>query len=140
VEYFLFTDPDLVGTELYSPWFAYKFGVDACDPADPNSRATLLTLDGTVFSITPNVNVCGETPPGVDLRGSNGVPITVGRGGGEITPAAVVCDDPVTNPVYGSDDDGILGCGGANWFAQAAEDARKTIWYLHNYEAPAPAY
>lgn len=35
------------------------------------------------------------------------------------------------------------GCGGANWFAQAAEDAREVIWFLHNfsipeYEAPEP--
>jgi hypothetical protein len=35
---------------------------------------------------------------------------------------------------------GINGCGGANWFAQAAEDARKTIWYLHNWEVPELAY
>jgi hypothetical protein len=35
------------------------------------------------------------------------------------------------------------GCGGANWFTQAAEDAREVIWFLHNwkipeYEAPVP--
>ncbi|MBD3851787.1 MAG: hypothetical protein IFK93_10830, partial [Acidobacteria bacterium] len=27
-------------------------------------------------------------------------------------------------------------CGGANWFAQATEHARKTVWYLHNWEVP----
>jgi hypothetical protein len=35
---------------------------------------------------------------------------------------------------------GLFGCGGANWFAQAAEDARKTIWYLHNWRVPEVAY
>ena len=34
----------------------------------------------------------------------------------------------------------IYGCGGANWFTQAAEDARKTIWYLHNWRLPVVAY
>jgi hypothetical protein len=45
------------------------------------------------------------------------------------SPLGVVCDYANAN-----------GCGGANWFTQAAEDARKTVWYLHNYEPPAFAY
>jgi hypothetical protein len=53
----------------------------------------------------------------------------------------VVCDDANDNdPVYGTTTDGIYGCGGANWFAQAAEDARKTIWYVHNWRLPVVAY
>lgn len=28
------------------------------------------------------------------------------------------------------------GCGGANWFTQAAEDAREVIWFLHNWAVP----
>jgi len=28
------------------------------------------------------------------------------------------------------------GCGGANWFTQAAEDAREVIWFLHNWKVP----
>jgi hypothetical protein len=28
------------------------------------------------------------------------------------------------------------GCGGANWFTQAAEDAREVIWFLHNWKIP----
>jgi hypothetical protein len=50
-----------------------------------------------------------------------------------------VCDNPGDNPVYGPNPTDI-GCGGANWFAQAAEDARKTIWYLHNWRVPEIAY
>ena len=49
-----------------------------------------------------------------------------------------MCDNAGSDPVYG--EDGILGCGGANWFTQAAEDARKTIWYLHNWRVPEIAY
>jgi hypothetical protein len=55
----------------------------------------------------------------------------------------VVCDEATgtnPNPVYGTPTDGIYGCGGANWFAQAAEDARKTIWYLHNWRLPVVAW
>jgi hypothetical protein len=51
----------------------------------------------------------------------------------------VVCDNPVTNPWWVSAT-AIDGCGGANWFTQAAEDARKTIWYLHNWRLPVVAY
>ena len=32
------------------------------------------------------------------------------------------------------------GCGGANWFTQAAEDAREVIWFLHNWSVPEIAY
>jgi hypothetical protein len=122
-------------------WFAYKRGTDAC--VAPTYAALLKVTNGS-FIIDPMLNVFGDSPPGVDLRGGNGVAITVCRGGSPLQDLGenVVCDDPGdgANPVYGSQEDGIFGCGGANWFAQAAEDARKTIWYLHNYEAPEPAY
>ena len=63
--------------------------------------------------------------------------MTVCRNG---TPAALVCDAGDGNPAYGASGTGINGCGGANWFTQAAEDARKTIWYLHNWRVPELAY
>lgn len=113
-------------------WFTYDLGVDAC--VSP-TYANLLVANGGFFQ-SQTIDVFGATPPGVDLRGDNGVPITVCQGG---LPLSEVCDDPDTNTVYGPDIDDI-GCGGANWFAQAAEDARKTIWYLHNWEAPEIAY
>ena len=52
--------------------------------------------------------------------------------------AKVVCDAGAANPVYESGN--ILGCGGANWFTQAAEHARKTVWYVHNWRLPEVAY
>jgi hypothetical protein len=115
-------------------WFKYTRGTDACKPG---TLATLLVdnLDGTL-SIDPVVNVFGISPPGVDLRGENGVAVTVCRNG--LPATGLVCDDAEHNPVYGGN--GINSCGGANWFTQAAEDARKTIWYLHNWEPPEPAY
>lgn len=121
-------------------WFAYTLGADAC--VSPTNADLLVAVGGNFQPQT--IDVFGSTPPGVDLRGPNGVPITVCRGGGPLQDLGenVVCDDPGdgANPVYGSENDGIFGCGGANWFAQAAEDARKTIWYLHNYEVPELAY
>jgi hypothetical protein len=74
------------------------------------------------------VSVFGGANPGVDLSDAA---VTVCRAG---LPLNAVCDDAATNPVYSSNN--INGCGGANWFAQAAEDARKTIWYLHNWRLP----
>jgi len=122
VDYFPFTDN--------AEWFTYDFGVDAC--VNPTDWNLLTVVDPSIPTFTiGSVNVFGPSPPGVDLRSEeNGVALTVCRAG---FPLGEVCDDPATNPVYGTDSDG---CGGANWFAQAAEDARKTIWYLHNYEPP----
>jgi hypothetical protein len=113
-------------------WFKYGKGVDACKSP---TFAELLAEDGGSFSIE-SVDVFGGTPNGVDLRGPNGVPVTVCRAG---SPMTFTCDS-LANPVYGENGTGILGCGGANWFAQAAEDARKTIWYLHNWSVPELAY
>ena len=141
VEYFDFLD-----SEGRGGWFSYTRGTDACVPG---TTAELLYKNNGSFSINSTLNVFGDSPPGVDLRSSgNGVAITVCREGSPLqeTGENVVCDDagtngtPGSNPVYGSDDDDILGCGGANWFAQAAEDARKTIWYLHNWRVPEIAY
>jgi hypothetical protein len=99
--------------------------------------ATLLTFDNVTDPTNPSltiadIDVFGLSPPGVDLREANGVAITVCRGG---SPLVEVCDNGDDNSEY-RPDIGEIGCGGANWFAQAAEDARKTIWYLHNFEAP----
>ena len=78
-------------------------------------------------------------PDGVDL---DAVTVPVCRGGVVLTGTdgvtPIVCDDP-DRIVYDPDDD-LFGCGGANWFTQAAEYARKTVWFLHNWEAPEIAY
>jgi len=120
--------------------FNYVFGADACVNG---TMADLLTydFDAKTFAIN-SVNVFGDSPPGVALRDDpdtssdvEGVAITVCRAG---LPYGEICDLGISNTPY--DPDLAIGCGGANWFAQAAEDARKTIWYLHNYEVPELAY
>jgi hypothetical protein len=44
------------------------------------------------------------------------------------------CTDSSSDPQY--DPEANDGCGGANWFAQAAEHRRLTVWYLHNWSVP----
>ena len=56
---------------------------------------------------------------------------------GQASPSGVVCDK-LDDPAYTTTN--INGCGGANWFTQAAEDARKTVWFLHNWRVPEIAY
>ena len=76
----------------------------------------------------------GLSPPGVNL---NAVNIPVCRDGDPLLGGPwffEVCSDTAQDPVYTDADH--LGCGGVNWFTQAAEDARKTIWYLHNWSIP----
>jgi hypothetical protein len=83
----------------------------------------LLSCEPSCF-VADVVDVFGETPPGVNLDAVN---LPVCRGG---YPLPGACDL--------SDDD--EGCGGANYFAQAAEHARKTIWFIHNWEVPEIGY
>jgi hypothetical protein len=113
-------------------WFGYTNGEDACDPDNPDNTVSLLTATPWPTLTPDTVSVFGGSPPGVDLSDAA---VTVCRAG---SPLNAVCDDAVNNPVYSSND--INGCGGANWFAQAAEDARKTIWYLHNWRLPVNDY
>jgi len=135
VTYFQFKDPDQDPSGNLNGWFAYELGMDAC--LSGTEWDLLVNNDGTFSVGTVQVfDFLSGGGPGVDLRGDNGVAITVCREG---SPLDEVCDNPATNSVYGPALTDI-GCGGANWFAQAAEDARKTIWYLHNYEAPEDAY
>jgi hypothetical protein len=132
IEYFPFT---VNAQAAPAAWFKYAMGADACRDG---TEASLLVESNGFFSIE-TVDVFGNTPPGVDLRGANGVPVKVCRNGVELKNndgVKVVCDNPTDNPVW----NGGTGCGGANWFTQAAEDARKTIWYLHNWEVPELAY
>jgi hypothetical protein len=115
-------------------WLGYTRGIDACVPG---TISELLVAAGEGFA-RAGVDVFGGPPDGVDLLS---VGISVCRDGAILTSdgqGRVVCNDSALNPVYGPGH--ILGCGGANGFAQAAEDARKTIWYLHNWEQPELAY
>ena len=131
IEYFPFTAADGPGG-----WFGYTRGIDA---ARPGTIANLLVVDTTGTLFTPSdVDVFGMSPPGVDLESvaimvcRSGFPLMNGGG------AKVVCNNAWMNPVYSETN--TNGCGGANWFAQAAEDARKTIWYLHNWRVPEIGY
>ena len=127
-------------------WFGYTKGGDACNPSSPdNTVGLLVALNNGTFE-PQSVSVFGGSPPGVALRpplpaNSTSAAVTVCRAG---LPLNVVCDNAAgnspVNPVYGSTTDGINGCGGANWFTQAAEDARKTVWYVHNWRLPVVAY
>jgi hypothetical protein len=139
INYFPFTvSPGGVGD---NNWFGYTRYYDAAKDGT-DTTVSLLTAAGTSVFQSAYVPVFGGSPPGVNL---DEIAITVCRDG---SPEPYVCsnaDNKVSpgtnNPVYEDWDAGnIHGCGGANWFAQAAEDARKTIWYLHNYEAPLLAY
>lgn len=56
----------------------------------------------------------------VDLDAVN---LTVCRDGSPVD--GLTCDNP---------DETV--CGGANWFAQATEHRRRTVWYLHNWSVP----
>jgi len=125
-----------VGT---NKWFGYTNGVDACTPG---TQERLLTTPNDGVNFAPaNVFIFNDEVNGVDLRS---VAVTVCRAGLPLQEngSNVVCDTAGSDPVYGTGagEEGILGCGGANWFAQAAEDARKTIWYLHNWRVPEIAY
>jgi hypothetical protein len=114
-------------------WFAYWRGVDACVPG---TMADLLQVTTEGF-VAASIDVFGHSKHAVDLAPvrlpvcRNGSVLQVGR-------ERVVCDDTWRNPVQTPNNP--LGCGGANWFSQAAENARKTVWYLHNYELPEIAY
>ena len=120
-------------------WFGYTNGVDACDPRNPDNTVPLLTTADNGSTYAPrSVSVFGGSPPGVNL---NDAAVTVCRAGAPLVgadQASVVCDAGAANPLYGSGN--IYGCGGANWFTQAAEDARKTIWYVHNWRLPVVGY
>jgi hypothetical protein len=82
---------------------------------------------GTVFQ-SSLVPLFALSPPGVDLTS---VDVQVCRGGvpyKDESGAALACTT------------GSRECGGANWFTQTAEDARKIIWYLHNWTVPEIGY
>jgi hypothetical protein len=96
----------------------------------PN-EALILTDAGTPMFQSEVVSLFDGWPPGVDLLAVN---VKVCRNGG-----------PYEGPVDGlrhclaTGDPGGR-CGGANWFTQTAEDARKLVWFLHNWEVPEVAY
>jgi hypothetical protein len=87
--------------------------------------ATILTDAGPgLFQAQTLASLFAGSPPGVDLEA---VDVQVCRAG---VPYAACTVTPDPNEV----------CGGANWFAQTTEDARKIVWFLHNWEVPEIGY
>jgi hypothetical protein len=103
-------------------------------PPDPRvlpHEAFILADAGSPMFETKMVSLFAGWPPGVDLPAVN---VTVCRDGApyqEPSGALRFC--------LSTDDRGGE-CGGANWFTQTAEDARKLVWFLHNWEVPEIAY
>lgn len=101
-------------------------GVDPGEGLPPiPSSATVLGLasDEPTFEIvTPLVLFSGF--PGVDLEA---VEVPVCRGGVPSGPCLGVFEDESH-------------CGPANYFGQATEDARKIVWFVHNWHIPEIAY
>jgi len=126
ITYFTFKD-----AAETSGWFTYNQGTDACKPG--SYTPLLVTTDPTTLTFqTQSIDPFSPTAStSVNLKA---VGIDVCRAG---SPSGIVCDQ-ASDPAYGTDN--IMGCGGANWFTQTAEDARKTIWYLHNWRVPEIAY
>ena len=127
IKYFPFKD---AGT---SGWFTYDQGTDACKPG---SFTPL--LDGRLVTSADVPDGCRSTcfaqerRHGVNLKD---VGINVCRAG--FPSGRCVRQRRPTRRTPPRD---INGCGGANWFTQAAEDARKTVWFLHNWRVPEIAY
>ena len=131
IKYFPFT---VNAAPAPGAWFKYTRGTDACNTS---TTAQLLTADDPAelaevhFTAMPVLVFNTGDPNHVDL---DSIGITVCRNGSALVGACESAADPPTGGLE------INGCGGANWFAQAAEDARKTIWYVHNWRVPELAY
>jgi hypothetical protein len=101
-------------------------------PPDPRvlpNEAFVLTDIGSPLFGAEVVSLFAGSPPGVDLPA-----VTVCRNGApyrEPSGALRFCLSP---------GDPDKQCGGANWFTQTAEDARKLVWFLHNWEVPEIGY
>ena len=123
IKYFTFKD----GTD----WFKYNQGTDACAP---ETVTPLLTVVDPELSTVQTQSVALFDTNSVVTVNLKDVGINVCRAG---FPSGVVCEK-ADDPAYATNN--IIGCGGANWFTQAAEDARKTVWFLHNWRVPEIAY
>jgi hypothetical protein len=101
---------------------------------DPLTSEWLLTWVGGDDFLARDVMLFDDPIDGVDLT-SVGIPVCRGGAVQMDGDEPLICDSSLDDP-YDPD----LGCGAANWFAQAAEDARKTIWYVHNWAVPEVSY
>ncbi len=111
------------------------FTYNQIDAFPASASAWLLTALDTLGEdfLARNVSLFSDPIDGVDLA-AVAVPICrVGEVRAE-NGADLICDSNLDEP-YDPDND-FFGCGGANWFTQAAEHARKTVWFLHNWEVP----
>ena len=124
INYFPFTDAGGPGG-----WFGYRRGTDAC--VSPTYAGLLTDAGRRELHDRERGRLrtdAGRRRP--ELRRRAGLP--------RECPARSRVQGRSGNPAYSKTS--INGCGGANWFTQAAEDARKTIWYLHNWRVPEIGY
>ncbi len=101
-------------------------GVDPGEGLPPiPSSATVLGLATEVptFEIVAPLVLFSESPPGIDL---------------EAAEVPVCRDGAMLGPCLGDPGEGH--CGPANYFEQATEDARKIVWFVHNWHIPDIAY
>jgi hypothetical protein len=122
----------------------YQYSSVARFPAD--ASATLLgpavdeCTEGTCFCVG-EVSPFGAGPELVDF-GASAVPVCRGgallaSGGSPVYCRATAGDAPgIATDLLLHANSLDPGCGGANWFTQAAEDARQVIWFLHNWKVP----
>ena len=113
---------DRVLTVTYLSFGGFTYDRTVVFPDDTEWNLLSYDAEQECFEEGP-VDVFAGRDPGVDLDAAN---LTLCRDGS----AQGICDGELSNEF----------CGGANHFAQAAEHARKTIWFLHNWEAPEIAY
>jgi hypothetical protein len=110
-------------------WFTYTRG----DALTSDTQAYLLAAGSPTSFTAQYISLFSDADNGVKLEN-----ITVCRDGAPmINPEDSVCDDANDYPYTSNPPNG---CGGANWFAQAAEDSRKVIWYMHNWAVPEIGY
>ena len=137
IKYFPFaTDP----TDPAASWFEYT----RTDAFPDTTTADLLFYDEDgvlnnlqgVFQEDPNLPLFDTMSSTFqyDRVALDEVNLNVCRGGFDV---GETCDNFSADVPYDPDaEEPSFGCGGANWFAQAAEHRRLTVWYLHNWSVP----
>lgn len=99
----------------------------------PVTEYLLTTPDGGLTFVPAYLALFEAAPPGVDLASVN---VMLCRDG-----LPYVSSASPSELLYCNDQADVGGeCGGANWFTQATEDARKVVWFLHNWSAPELAW
>lgn len=122
---------DRILTVTYFDFGEFMYDQDSTFTSD--TLAYLLTWTGGDSFIARDVFLFNDMEDGVAL-GEVAVPICREGVVRQDQAYDLICDSSLDEPY---DPDSLdFGCGGANWFTQAAEHARKTIWFVHNWSVP----